>query len=221
MMKKNQEYVLDTKKTTSRKTTWMIFSLGLIICLTFPGFAAGRVPEKKAGGEQTGTIKLEDIEFRLSPLEPKRENRFHLFIGTDKNLTLPNTSVPAIEKIDPIPPQILDGKSKRSYRIGNSLYTASLLTLTALNIADYFSTIKALKLPGLQEGNPIMRPFTKNILLFSAVKLGVASLDYYLLRNIYKKNKTLGWALSIVGNVVMSWVVSSNFRKIRSVTRRF
>ena len=103
--------------------------------------------------------------------------------------------------------------------LGGSLYTASLLTLTALNIADYVSTVRALQLPGLEEGNPIMRPFTKNMVVFGVVKLGVAALDFYLLKNIYKKNKTLGWVLSIVGNIAMSYVVSNNLRKIQSVMR--
>jgi hypothetical protein len=102
----------------------------------------------------------------------------------------------------------------------NSLFTASLLTLTALNIADYVSTVKALQLPGLKEGNPIMRPFTKNILLFSAVKIGLTTLDFCLLKSIYKKNKTLGWILSIAGNFAMSYIVSNNIHKIQAVTRK-
>jgi energy-converting hydrogenase Eha subunit A len=119
-----------------------------------------------------------------------------------------------------ISPQSLKNIPKKSKQLGNSLYTASLLTLTALNIADYVSTVKALQLPGLEEGNPIMRPFTKKILLFSAVKLGITALDFHLLKNIYKKNKTLGWILSIVGNIAMSYVVSNNIRKIQSVARQ-
>ena len=108
--------------------------------------------------------------------------------------------------------------SKKSISLENSLFTASLLTLTALNIADYISTVKALQLPGLEEGNPILRPFTKNMLLFSAVKLGISALDFYLLKSIHKKNKTLGWILSIAGNFAMSYIVSNNIRKIQSVT---
>jgi hypothetical protein len=117
-------------------------------------------------------------------------------------------------------PPVLETRPKRTGRLGNSLFTASLLTLTALNIADYVSTVRALQLPGLEEGNPVMQPFTKNVMLFGTVKLGMAALDYYLLKKIYKKNKALGWVLSIAANVAMSYVVSHNIQKIQAFSGR-
>jgi hypothetical protein len=147
-------------------------------------------------------------------------NHLPLFTLTNNALNVRNMHFSTLQKKEEIPPQILERGPKKSNRLENSLYTASLLTLTALNIADYISTVKALKLPGLEEGNPIMRPLTKNILLFSSVKLGIAALDFYLLKKIHKKNKTLGWVLSIAGNFAMSYVVSNNIRKIQSVTKK-
>jgi len=104
--------------------------------------------------------------------------------------------------------------------LGDSLFTTSLITLTALNLADFYSTSKALKIPGLAEGNPLMKSFVKNDLLFAGVKIGIAALDYILLKNVYKKNKTAGWVLSIVVNFAMSYVVANNFKLISQAQGR-
>ncbi len=112
-----------------------------------------------------------------------------------------------------INPYVSFSPKKNSF--GDSLFTSSLVTLTALNVADYFSTRQALKIPGLAEGNPFMKPFTKNALLFAGVKLGMTALDYVILKNVYKKNKVLGWAVSIAANVAMSYVVSNNIRLVQ------
>ncbi|MCK4814681.1 hypothetical protein KA005_02835 [bacterium] len=98
---------------------------------------------------------------------------------------------------------------------GDSLFTSSLITLTALNVADFFTTRQALKLPGLTEGNPFMKPFVKSTLLFTGVKLGITALDLLFLKKVYKKNKVLGWALSLAANFAMSYVVSNNMRLIQ------
>lgn len=102
-------------------------------------------------------------------------------------------------------------------KIQNSLYATSLITLTALNVADYLSTVQALKHEELEEVNPITKPLTKNIYLFTAVKLGVAALDIYILKNLYKKNKPLAWVLSLAANFAMSYVVANNIKMIRKV----
>lgn len=103
---------------------------------------------------------------------------------------------------------------------GDSAFTASLISLAALNVADYFSTKQALKLPGLSEGNPLMAPFVKNELLFTGVKLGITALDYFLIRKIYKKNKVLGWVISTAANVAMGYIVSNNMRLIDQARAR-
>jgi hypothetical protein len=99
----------------------------------------------------------------------------------------------------------------------NSLYTSSLITLTALNVADYLTTVKALKHKELEEANPAMKPIAKNMYLFTAVKLGVAALDIYILKKLYKKNKPLAWVLSVAANFAMSYVVASNVKMIKGV----
>lgn len=98
--------------------------------------------------------------------------------------------------------------------ISDIAFTTSLISLTALNIADYFSTRRALKFPGLSEGHPFMAPFVKNELLLTGFKFGITALDYFLIRKIYKENKALGWVISAAANVVMGFIVSNNMRLI-------
>ncbi len=100
-------------------------------------------------------------------------------------------------------------------RIENSLYTTSLITMTALNVADYFSTLKALKYDGLREANPIMKPFTKNAVLFTAVKLGLTAYNFQFMRKLYKKDKRLAWAVCLITNFAMTYIVINNFKMIR------
>ena len=116
---------------------------------------------------------------------------------------------PSQEQTIQAPPRIINWQ--------NSLYTSSLITLTALNVADYITTVKALKHEELEEANPAMKPIAKNIYVFTAVKLGVAALDIYILKKLYKKNKPLAWVLSVAANFAMSYVVANNFKMINRV----
>jgi len=203
---------MNKKNHPVQKGLTILFVWGFILCSAFPGSTAEKKHKNEPSLLQVDTRDFETIAFRLAPLP--------LFTLTNNTLHAPNQNFPSQQKNKELPSQILKEEPKKSKRTENSLFTASLLTLTALNIADYVSTVKALQLPGLKEGNPIMRPFTKNILLFSAVKVGLTTLDFCLLKNIYKKNKTLGWVLSIAGNFAMSYIVSNNIRKIQAVTRK-
>ena len=102
----------------------------------------------------------------------------------------------------------------RSHKWENTLFDATLVAHAALNIADYFSTREALKYPGLQEGNPLLKPFVKNDFAFAALKIGLTTGNHFLLKSIYKKNKTLGWIVSLTSNFLLSYVVVHNFEMI-------
>ncbi len=99
-------------------------------------------------------------------------------------------------------------------RLENTLYTSSVISLVALNVADYFSTVKALKYEGVGEANPLMKPFTKNKVLFAAVKLGLTAYNVHVMRKLHKKNKGLAWAVSLLANFTMSYVVINNMKII-------
>jgi len=102
-----------------------------------------------------------------------------------------------------------------SKRTKKSLFEISVLTLTALNVADFYSTKKALNYEGLKEANPLLRPLVKNTFLFAAVKFGITAFDYYVLKKLYKKDKNLAWLVSITSNIVMGYIVIRNFRLIK------
>lgn len=102
----------------------------------------------------------------------------------------------------------------KARQVKRSLYTTSLITLVGLNVADYFSTKEALKYNGLKEGNPLMKPFVKNSLLFGVVKLGVTAYSYHFMQNLYKKNKRAAWLVSVISNLALSYIVFNNMRLI-------
>ena len=100
----------------------------------------------------------------------------------------------------------------RTSATGDALFTANLLTSVALNVADYFSTSACLKHPGLQEANPLMKPFTKSPIAFAAAKIGITALSYVAMKSLYKKSKPLAWVVATASNLFLSYVVSSNIR---------
>jgi hypothetical protein len=134
-----------------------------------------------------------------------------------RNLQLPFQPTINTKPQQPITPTPqINTKPLRLDKVESALYNTSLITLVALNAADYFSTREALKHEGLSEGNPLMKPFVKNDLTFAAVKLGLTIGNHIFMKNLYRKNKTLAWALSIASNFAMSYVVSHNLKMINS-----
>jgi hypothetical protein len=107
------------------------------------------------------------------------------------------------------------GPSFRGAGFGNSMFTASLVSMVALNVADYFSTKACLKYSNLSEGNPVMKPFVKNAAVFAAVKGGMTIASFLGAKALYKRSKPLGWIVSLASNLALSYVVSNNFRLLR------
>jgi hypothetical protein len=112
------------------------------------------------------------------------------------------------------------GGSFRGDRLEKAFFTSSLVAMTALNIADYFSTRQALKYPGLSEGNPLMKPFVKNAVLFAAVKGGITVLSVWGMKSLFKRSKTTAWVMTTVSNLLLSYVVSNNMRLISRMRPR-
>jgi hypothetical protein len=100
----------------------------------------------------------------------------------------------------------------RGSSAGKTLYTLSLVSMVALNVADYLSTKECLKYPGLSEGNPIMKPFIKNPYVFAAAKTALTAFSYWNMKHLYKKNKPLAWVASFAANAALAYVVSNNYR---------
>lgn len=149
-----------------------------------------------------------------SPLNLGSITDLNLFPPTTRNFRQPRTADLAFQKQKKInfDPQQYWRKRQKLDRIEGSLYTTSLVTLSLLNIADYFSTVKALKYDGLKEANPFMKPFTKNALLFAAVKAGLTIYNIHVLKKIHRKNKRLAWVISTIGNLALSYIVVHNIK---------
>jgi hypothetical protein len=123
-------------------------------------------------------------------------------------------------EFNPVAYQYIEKKIRFENGIGHSFFTASLITLSALNLADYFSTREALKSEGFKEANPLMKPFVKNPVVFGTVKLGLSAFNYYSLKKIYKKDKKLAWVVSTISNFIVSYAVWNNIKLIKSSHRR-
>ena len=123
----------------------------------------------------------------------------------------------ALKKQDIAYPTVYAGPRTSPTGLENAVFNVNLAYLAALNVADYFTTREALKHEELAEANPIMRPFVGNDFAFAAVKVGLTAGSYLLLKGLYKKNKPLAWAASLVANLALSYVVVNNLRMIESV----
>lgn len=100
--------------------------------------------------------------------------------------------------------------------VGKALFDANLVLMVGLNVADYFSTKEALKYPGLEETNPLMKPFVKSPAAFAAIKAGTTALSYWSMKSLFKKNRTMAWIMTTASNAVLSYVVLNNMRLVRN-----
>jgi hypothetical protein len=105
-------------------------------------------------------------------------------------------------------------------RPGKALFDANLALMIGLNLADYISTREAFKYPGLEETNPLMKPFVKSPAAFAALKIGTTALSYWSMKAIFKKNKTVAWVMTTASNVLLSYVVANNIRQIQAARAR-
>ena len=142
------------------------------------------------------------------------------------SLSLPGILPMAIPAASPAPkinfdPQREFGGFFRGEKLESALFTSSLVAMTALNVADYLSTRQALKFSGLQESNPLMKPFVKNPALFAAVKAGTTALSVWGINKMFRKgNRTTAWVLTMASNFILSYVVSNNMRLIQKTRLR-
>jgi hypothetical protein len=135
-------------------------------------------------------------------------------------LPMVTPAAPAAQKINVVPLRDFGG-FVRGEKLESALFTSSLVAMTALNVADYLSTRQALKFSGLQEGNPLMKPFVKSPAMFAAVKAGITALSVWGMNKMFRKgNKTTAWVLTMASNFILSYVVSNNMRLIQKARLR-
>ena len=94
---------------------------------------------------------------------------------------------------------------------GHNTRVGLLVLLLALSVADYFTTIKALKTnPRAKEGNPIARLIFNKFGFNGMGAYKIAGMVGLCMTGIYTQN----WILMAV-NVIMSYVVYRNFKMIK------
>ena len=165
-----------------------------------------------------GSLSAKEIEFSL--LETSATPRASLFSPDVMTLaaSMAAAPAPAPAPAAALPVNIVRPRGFtdpfRGERLEKGLFTASLVALTALNVADYFSTRQALKGSGLVEGNPLMKPFVKNALVFAAVKAGTTALSVWGMKSLFKRDKKTAWVMTTLSNFLLSYVVANNMRLI-------
>lgn len=188
-----------------------------LLILAITGFAADHLWDSTSTGKDSEGERL-DIFLDLTPVQSQTLEKLDLsYLMVSESQQMAARPFVRPNMAAELGPNKNRHASPQISKLQNSLYTASLVTLTALNIGDYLSTRQALKHEELKEANPIMQPFAKNFYLFTAVKVGIAALDVYLLKNLYKKNKPLAWILSAAANFALSYVVANNIKMIQDV----
>ena len=146
-----------SKQLRSLLSAAVIFFLLCVI----PSSGRSSGTEKNTNKATSETAEFTAAEFRLAPLEQMSAENLPLFTlrrqsnqASLRKLSLFHTK----DMIKGSNPLIFENMRKKihPHRFENTLYTASLLTLTALHAADYFSTIVALQRSDLKEGNPLL-----------------------------------------------------------------
>ncbi len=166
-----------------------------------------------------GSVSAKEIEFTLIGTAAVPQSS--LFSPEVMNMAAPMVAAPV--PAPALPVNIVRPQGFGSFggeRLEKGFFTASLVVMTALNVADYISTRQALKYPGLSEGNPLMKPFTKNAVLFAAVKGGITVLSVWGMKSLFKRDKTTAWVMTTISNFLLSYVVANNMRLVSRMRPR-
>jgi len=163
----------------------------------------------------TQTSGIETGNLQLKPLDTLESPTFTL-ARNDSSNSNPTKLIAHPAKKESIQLSAFStyGRSPNTSKAGDYLFATTILTSSLLQAADYFTTVKAMQYENLTEGNPLMKPFAKQPYAFAAVKIGITSLSFVLMKSVYKKSKTAGWVLSAVTNMALSYVVANNLRMI-------
>ena len=171
------------------------------------------VTAKRESRVSLDSFTLVKNQTQFDKLSLGSKQREDLKLNQDKANAASTKSNAKIQPVAYDPHRYLKRQFKSS-SIERTIFTSTLISLAALNVADFITTRKALQFDGLTEGNPIMKPLVKNDYVFAAAKIGVTCLSTYYMHKLFKKNKKMAWILSAVSNIAFSYVVASNIRLI-------
>jgi len=93
----------------------------------------------------------------------------------------------------------------------DAFMTSMLIFQDAMSLGDWFLTKKALQM-GAREGNPVMRWAFENPPADIGLKLISISLSNYFQKEVFKRDKTLGYITSVVFTAIHSAVLYHNIK---------
>lgn len=198
--------------------------LSIAFCVSVGAAEKTYHPKVEPSFSLAGNFNLESYS---SFSNPNKYGDFRLFPTIEENNGIGEERF-SLRRIDPSfsmtqRPETLSEELEQRMRLkklDDSLFTASLVSLVALNVSDYLTTRKALTYEGLEEANPLMKPFVQNDLTFAAWKAGLTAANVYLLKKLHSQNRALGWVISLVSQAVLSYVVVHNMEMIHQAQER-
>ena len=98
-----------------------------------------------------------------------------------------------------------------------SLYNALRINYFAMNYADFIGTtfVRSSCEHNFIELNPIMSFSVEKPMLGIVLVTGLSVLQYSLLGNLYKKNKTMAWITVAAITALKAYVLLHNIRELR------
>ncbi len=180
----------------------------IAILMVFSSMALAQAPDQKK------EIEIRILETPLPGISLSPLSRLDLF---PEPAPMPFAFVTTLH---PDPARDVTGRrrlerSLNSAAFSETIFEVSMAALVGLSLADYLTTMAAVKYPSLAESNPFFKILVKSPLSFAAAKIGVTAISYWGLKRLYKQNKTMAWVLSTASNFAMSFVMANNLRLIK------
>lgn len=179
------------RKKSRIKVTLSYIYISSLLLLSIQAYGRTEQPEK-----DLEICKKFKIHFFIKHVTPKQE-RCSLILTKDQTQFF----ISSQEKEEP---HLWTEKPK------NASFTRSLVALTLFNIADYVTTLKALRYDTLQEANPVLRPIVNSPYIFTTLKLGTTVLTSMLLVKLHGRNPRLATVAGSLLSLGLSYIVFRN-----------
>jgi hypothetical protein len=92
-------------------------------------------------------------------------------------------------------------------------------TFAALQVADAVTTVQALQQAGVEEVNPLARPFVRNVPAMAVVKSASTAVTIFAVEKLWRRNRVAAVSTMIGINVAYGLIVSHNARVAESARR--
>jgi len=118
------------------------------------------------------------------------------------------------------PPIVLPVRRSFWNTAENTLFIGSLAVFAGLNVADYILTREAQEYPELRVSDSLFGPIVNDPWVYTLYKLSTVALNTISLLGIHRNEKPVGWAMSLVTNLLVSLAVSNTAAELDRVRKR-